>query len=137
MSRSCVIPDEILDKYHIYRGFSDDLIGIYETFLTVTDYKITKLYEGVSQDFDHVSEIIEDFKEHEAEVVYYRQLARKELGELLEEMYEEQKAREEERKKAEQALEDGYLPSAEADAIKAEEQKHHKESSEECDCKIE
>ena len=110
------IPDEVLDKWHVYRETPE---GVYQTFLLVTDYLIIKLYEQLTMYPERAEEIRAKFLEDNAETVHWREVARKELGDLIDDYM------------------GGLEPSERSEEIKAEEQKHHNESSEECDCKLE
>lgn len=99
------IPEEVLDEYHIYKGYmKSDFIGTYQTFLMHTDYKIVKLYEKVLEDFDHASEIIDEFKKENGDLLTYRKVAREEVGPMLDELYEQVAEEEARRVAEEQAL---------------------------------
>ena len=71
----CVIPQEILSKYHICpASFEENPVGVYHTFLIQTDYVPAKLAEaaflGKSPDEDYT------------EVLNYRQSARDAINEI-------------------------------------------------------
>lgn len=83
------IPEEVLDEWHVYKG---DAIGMYQTFLMVTDYKITKLYEELAMNPGKEEEIKAKFREENGMLMEYRQTAREALGPLLDEMYRKSKA---------------------------------------------
>ena len=129
------IPEEVIDEYHVYKG---DIIGLYQTFLKVTDYKITKLYEQLIMHPEQEAEIKAEFLEKNGKLMEYRQIAREELGPLLDKMYEMAAKMEEEQKRMEEALRAGYEYSPEADAAKAKEARENGQIIEDCDeCKLE
>lgn len=129
----CKIPYELVKKFHAYdTHYDDDPIGVYYTFLIQTDYKLTKLYESVSQDFENAEKIIAEFKEKEAEVIKYRQVAREEYGKFLDEFYKDEEVQ--------QSVIEGYTPSEEADEKKRAEMAEYgitPESENGDDCLIE
>ena len=83
----CKIPREVVEEYHVCPNYYDsDLIAVYQTFLIQTDYKIVKFYEQLMSDFDNASQIVAQFKEENADLLRYRQIAREELWPMLEEL---------------------------------------------------
>lgn len=82
---TALIPEAVIDEWHVYKG---DLIGLYQTFLMVTDYKVVKLYEELIMHPEDAESIKAKFREENGELMEYRQIAREELDLLLNSLYD-------------------------------------------------